>query len=174
MKNVIIVALTSFLLSSCISREENYLVKFQKSGFDENSLACGYINSKGDIVIPIGKYAHCYTDTIRNFGMVVEKETGKILGINQNAVELFEVFKFDNGPDYESSGLFRIIKDGKIGYANPMGEIVITPTYSCAYPFEGNFARVAENCEIEISGEHKIWKSEKWYEITRSGERRVN
>ena len=46
--------------------------------------------------------------------MVMENETGKIIGIDQNATKLFEVFKYDNGPDYLESGLFRIVRNGKI------------------------------------------------------------
>jgi hypothetical protein len=171
MKKLTFGMLIMFLISACSSKDDSYLVKFHEAEFDEIEAPFGYLNSTGDTIIPIGKYDYCYTDTIRNLGMVIERETGKILGIDQNATELFEVFNYDNGPDYVESGLFRIIKNGKIGYANPQGEIIIEPSFECAYPFEGDFARVADTCETVKDGEHSTSKSDNWYQITKQGER---
>ncbi|MEE9364763.1 MAG: WG repeat-containing protein [Cellulophaga sp.] len=169
MKKLILGIIITLLILACSSKDENYLVKFHKGEFNEIGVPSGYLNSKGDTIIPIGKYYYCYTDTIRDFGMVIEKRTGKILGIDQNGAELYEVFKFDNGPDYVESGLFRIIKNGKIGYANPNGEIVIEPSFDCAYPFRGGFAKVSDNCETIKEGEHSNWNSKNWYQITKNG-----
>lgn len=99
-----------FLTSACSSKDDNYLVKFHETEFDEIEAPSGYLNSIGDTIIPIGKHDYCYTDTIRSLGMVIERETEKMLGIDQNTTELFEVFNYDNGPDYVESGLFRIKK----------------------------------------------------------------
>ena len=52
---------------------------------------------------------------------------GKVVAIDRNERILFEAYLFDNGPDYTSEGLFRIIHDGKIGFANENGEVVIAP-----------------------------------------------
>lgn len=171
MPKLIFAVLIIFLISACSSKKEHYLVKFHEGEFDEIGVPTGYLNSKGDTLIPIGKYYYGYTDTIRDFGMVLDKETGKILGIDQNAKELFEVFKYDNGPDYSDSGLFRIIINGKIGYANLKGKIVIKPDFECAYPFIGEFAKVSDNCEMIKDGEHTIWESENWYQINKTGKR---
>ena len=171
MKKLIFGIIITLLISACSSKKENYLIKFYDGEFDEIGVPSGYLNSKGDTIVPIGKYFYCYTDTIRNFGMVIEKGTGKILGIDQKATELFEVFRFDNGPDYVKSGLFRIIKNGKIGYANPNGKIIIEPRFDCAFPFIGDFAKVSDNCETEKVGEHSMWKSDYWYKITKEGKR---
>ena len=56
--------------------------------------------------------------------------------IDSNGNFLFEVFPYDNGPDYPSDGLIRILEKGQVGYANLAGEIVIDPRFECAYPFE--------------------------------------
>lgn len=160
-----------FLISACSSKRDSYLIKYYEEEFDELGVPSGYLNSKGDTIIPIGKYYYCYTDTIRNFGMVMEKGTGRILGIDHNATELFEVFKYDNGPDYVENGLFRIIKNEKIGYANPGGKIIIEPNFECAYPFIGDFAKVSDNCETIKDGDHSIWRSENWYQIAKNGKR---
>jgi hypothetical protein len=169
MKKLIFAIIITVLISACSSKKENYLVKFHEGEFDEIGVPSGYLNSKGDTIIPIGKYYYCYTDTIRNFGMVIEKGTGKILGIDQNATELFEVYKYDNGPDYVRNGLFRIIENGKIGFANQNGKIVIQPKYKCARPFENGIAIVADSCEIKPIKNNEIWTGNKWLEIDTLG-----
>ncbi|WP_160110636.1 WG repeat-containing protein [Aequorivita lipolytica] len=145
------------------------MIKFYDGEFDEIGVPSGYLNSKGDTIVPIGKYYYCYTDTIRNFGMIVEKETGKILGIDQNANELFEVYKYDNGPDYTRDGLFRIIQNGKFGFANENGEIVIQPKYKCARPFDNEIAMVTDFCEIKPMENREIWIGDKWFKIDTQG-----
>ena len=148
MKKLIFGIIFTILISACSSKKDNYLIKFYEGEFDEIGVPSGYLNSKGDTIIPFGKYYYCYTDTIGDFGMVIENKTGKILGIDQNGTELFQVFKYDNGPDYVKNGLFRIISNGKIGYANPLGKVIIEPNFECAYPFERDLAKVSDNCEI--------------------------
>lgn len=57
---------------------------------------------------------------------------------------------FDNGSDYLSKGLYRIILNSKIGYANEQGKIVITPS------FENRKAKVSYPCDIVDDGEHQM------------------
>jgi hypothetical protein len=127
-----------------------------------------FLNEKGIEIIPVGKYVASYTDTIRAYGMVMDS-TGRIWAITQADSAIFEVYNFDNGPDYIEEGLFRIVKDGLIGFANEAGEIVIAPHYQCAYPFEDGTARVAFDCESTIEFEMTKWESEKWFFINHSG-----
>lgn len=147
------------------------MILFQADQSDEMASPCGYVNFSGDTIIPLGKYAYCFSDTIRDLGMVMEKETGKIIGIDQRGKELYEVFKYDNGPDYIESGLFRIIENNMIGYADPSGKVVIQPKFACAFPFEGDHARVSDRCETTFDGEHSSWDSEEWYRIGKDGRR---
>ena len=128
----------------------------------------GYANAKGDTVIAIGKYMICFTDTFTNVAIVLEPSTGYI-AIDKKETVLYEVFPFDNGPDYPSEGLFRIIKNEKIGYADEDGKIVIEPQFSCAYPFEDGKAKVTMNCTVKQEDEHNIWESKEWYYIDKSG-----
>ncbi|CAN0590351.1 unnamed protein product, partial [Ectocarpus sp. 12 AP-2014] len=139
---------------------------FHEGEFDEIGVPSGYLNSKGDTIIPIEKYYYCYTDTIRDFGMVIERETGKIIGIDENATELFEVFKYDNGPDFSENGIIRIIKNGKIGYANSKGEIVVEPYYKYASRFINGTAKVSNN---EINGCENPWFPSQYIEIDLNG-----
>jgi len=96
----LIIIILILLLTRCSSNQNDYLIKIHKGEFDEIGVPSGYVNSKGDTVVPIGKYYYCYTDTIRKFGVVMENRNGRIIAIDRNAKELFEVFKYDNGPDY--------------------------------------------------------------------------
>jgi len=127
-----------------------------------------FVNEKGVEIIPVGKYVMCYSDTIRDYGMVMDS-TGRIWAITQTDSVLFEVYNFDNGPDYVEEGLFRIVKDGLIGYANEKGEIIIEPQYQCAYPFEDGSAKVAFDCESTIEFEMTKWDSDHWFYIDHDG-----
>lgn len=170
MKKLILIFFVTFLIISCSSNKNEYLIKIYEGKLDEAGVPSGYVNEKGDTIVPVGKFYYCYTDTIRNFGFVMENENGRIFAIDKNAAELFEVFKFDNGPDYIQDGLFRIIKNGKIGYANENGEIVIEPKFDCAYPFKNGIAKVSNKCTTKKSGEHSVWESNDWFYINKKGE----
>ncbi len=148
-------------------QEEN-LFKIFEGKWDEPGVKSGYVTINGDTAIPLGKYYYCFTDTMQNFA-IVWKYDGRIIGINSADKELFEVFKFDNGPDYVSDGMFRIIKDGKIGFANSEGEIKIQPQFDCAFPFVQGKAKVSNNCIPEKLGEHSGWESAQWYYVDKSG-----
>ncbi|CAL2104430.1 conserved protein of unknown function [Tenacibaculum sp. 190130A14a] len=145
------------------------MIKFHIGEIDEIGVPSGYLNSKGDTIIPTEKYYYCYTDTIKNFGMVLEKGTGKIIGINQNGIELFEIAKIDNGPDYIKNGLFRIIKNNMYGYANKKGEIIIEPKFKCAHPFFMGKAQVSDSCIVKTSSRQQMFLSNNWYYINSKG-----
>lgn len=140
---------------------------------NDETNTCGYKNLNGDLVIP-DKYSFCYTDTLHNYAAVADPQKGWI-AIDKNDFPLYQIFVYDNGPDYESEGLFRIIIDELIGYADfQTGKIIIAPQYRCAYPFEGSSAKVAVNCRKIPSGEYTTWQSDYWYFINKEGKRIVN
>ncbi|MDR1199790.1 MAG: WG repeat-containing protein [Prevotellaceae bacterium] len=102
---------------------------------------CGYVNEKGDTVIPL-IYVGCYIDTIKAIGIVKSVKDG-FIGIDKSGNKLFKILIFDNGPDYISEGLFRIIDDDeKVGFADMDGNIVISPQFEVALPFKNGFAAV--------------------------------
>jgi hypothetical protein len=159
-----------FSFSTCGSQENEYLIKYYEGEYDELGVPSGYLNSKGDTIVPIGQYFYCYTDTIRNFGIVKEKNGG-LIAINKYNKKLYDVFNYDNGPDYIVEGLFRIKVNEKIGYANDIGEIVIKPQFKCAFPFENGIAKVSETCEKRQVGEHSMWIGDYWFYIYKNGKR---
>lgn len=129
----------------------------------------GYLNPKGEAVIPFGKYPMCFTDTFRTHAVVIN-QANKLVAIDRTEKELFDVFMFDNGPDYPSEGLFRISKNSKIGYADANTfQIVIPPQFECAYPFENGLAKVSLHCSQVEYGEHAEWKSDQWIFIDHQG-----
>src|SRR5574344_669952 len=134
-----------------------------------NDYDCGYINADGDTIIRIGKYAICYTDTIKEFGIVLKDYSG-FIAINSKDSFLCNVFAFDNGPDIISDGFFRITdENGNIGYADSEGNIAINHQYKCAYPFIDNKAKVSYHCISIKDGEYKSWDSDNWFYINKKG-----
>ncbi len=116
----------------------------------------------------MGKYATCYTKRFDDFAIVWSSEKG-LIGIDRKENVLFHVFIFDMGPDYPSRDLTGIVIDGKIGYANMHGKIVVPPQYDCAYPFEHGKAKVGHGCTLKKYGEHSVWVGGEWQVIDRKG-----
>ena len=112
-------------------------------------------SQKGEIVIPIGKYQRCFTDTFKSYAVVALPKIGMV-AIDRHQNILYEVFPFDNGPDNASEGLFRIVANKKIGYADAAtGAVVIRPQFDCAFPFENGSAKVSIDCKAKSDGEHR-------------------
>lgn len=153
------------LVSNCSAPSSgNYLLRFTDA--DEND---GYRTPQGEVIIPPGKYLHCFTDTFSTYAIVLDPTLG-FIGIDREEKVMYQVFPFDNGPDYPSDGLFRILKDKKIGYADEAsGQIIIAPQFDCAYPFENGKAQVSTDCQVQTEGEHSSWTSDHWYSIDKKG-----
>ena len=79
----------------------------------------------------------------------------------------FDVVQYDNGPDYISQGLFRFIKNGKMGFADEKGKICIPAKYDFVSPFDENGkASFCNGCKKVYSGEHFTMKGGKTGTIT--------
>lgn len=62
----------------------------------------------------------------------------------------YGVFQCDNGNDYVSEGLYRIVdKRGRIGYADESGRTVIKPRFAFGFPFENGKAKVTDKGEMK-------------------------
>ncbi len=171
LKHFNLILIFSLIYSSCFSMEgtSTYLIRFCSEVTCEIGVKSGYVNNSGDTIISNEKYHYCYTDTIRTFGFVLKKKGG-CFAINNLGVEQYEVYWFDMGPDPISDGLFRIIKNDKIGYADSIGKIVIEPKYGCAEPFFDGKARVTNNCTLQRDNfEHNVMISDSWFYIDKFG-----
>jgi hypothetical protein len=81
---------------------------------------------------------------------------------------------FDNGPDYFNDGLVRFVKDGKYGFANRTGRVVIQPIYDGAMPFEKGKAKVCKGCFIRTAGDYQFFSGGQWFLLdTRGGSTRI-
>jgi len=95
---------------------------------------------------------------------------GKWVIMDSKKTTLYQVFVYDNGPDYPSEGLIRVVKNGKIGYADAKTyAIVIEPQFDCAYPFENSKAKVSNQCQTVKEGEYSVWKSDAWQYVDKEG-----
>ncbi|NER12766.1 WG repeat-containing protein [Leptobacterium flavescens] len=167
MKKILWISIILFISCAKDKKEDQFLIKFYEGGFNVKGAQSGYVNIKGDTIIPAGKY-ECYTDTLRTHAIVKEK-SGRIIGIDKKENTLFEVYGQNGQPDSPRDGLFRIIKDGKIGYANDEGNIVIAPLYKCAFPFFNGQARVAIYCQIKDNEGRQMMSTDQWIFIDTKG-----
>ncbi|GEM_PF-1899624 len=95
---------------------------------------------------------------------------GKWVIMDSQKTALYEVFIFDNGSDYPAEGLIRVVKNGKIGYADANTyAIVIEPQFDCAFPFENGKAKVSNQCQTVKDGEHSVWESAAWQYVDKQG-----
>lgn len=167
MVSIIILLLLFSGLTSCgqAIKNNDYLVSFNDTIKDEY----GYKNKNGEIVIPLGKYSFCFTDTFRTYAIVAKPEIG-IVAIDRKENVLYKVFTYDNGPDYISDGLFRITENNKIGFADSLtGKVIIKPQFDCAWPFKNGAAKVSLDCKKQSFDEHSAWVSNNWYYIDKTG-----
>ncbi len=145
---------------------------------DEEHLQYGvniaFINEKGDTVIPFGNYAYFGTDTLEYFANVIEHPNdstwGRYIGIDRNQNVLFDLVLFDNGPDYFNDNLTRVLRNGKMGYANKFGQVVIPCKYDFAKCFENGKAEVTFKAKEYIDlEEHSRVESDEWFLIDKQG-----
>lgn len=132
-----------------------------------------YVNSAGETIIPYGQYLGAYKDTLIGFGIVVGWNTEKytnFVAINTRGERLYEVHPFDNGPDRLSEGLFRIMRNGRIGYADSLGQIIVEPKFICALPFTNGKAKVSFTCKLEHDDMYTSMLSERWHYIDKQGQ----
>jgi len=147
---------------------------------DEDYLQYGvnvaFINHNGDTIIPFGKYTYYGTDTLKYYANVIEHPNdsvwGRRIAIDRSQNILFDLVSFDNGPDYFSEGLTRSQRNGKMGFSNKYGQIVIPCIYDFVKSFENGKAEVTINTTeyIDIDGPPHI-ESKEWFYINKQGEK---
>jgi hypothetical protein len=79
---------------------------------------------------------------------------------------------FDNGPDAFHDGLVRFVRNGKYGFADHKGKIVVTAVYDGAMNFDGGHAKVCDGCTLKCSEpgcEHTSFVGGNWLEINTTG-----
>ncbi len=80
-----------------------------------------------------------------------------------------EAFLMDNGPDYFSEGMARILNNGRFGFIDEKGKVVIEAIYDFAAPFEGGLSVVCRGCAKRKNGEITQYEGGHWGIIDRNG-----
>jgi len=142
--------------------QEGYVKYLQKEkpAWVDQSQPISLLEDTGETSEIIFSYENFDVRYIPELGFAAIDKTGQFL---------FEVFPYDNGPDYPSEGLIRIRENGKIGFAGLDGTIVIPPIYDCAYPFSDGTAIICKEGTVEEDGEQSTWTAARWGAIDLSG-----
>lgn len=132
----------------------------------------GYVNEENEIIVPY-KYFHLTMDTLTYYAIGLDSNFNHV-GFDRDGEILYDVYIFEQGPDYPAEGLFRIEKGGKIGFAsNKTGEIIIKPQFTFVEPFNEGLAVYCVECEKVKSadGEHWFMNGGKWGYVNMNGDR---
>lgn len=124
----------------------------------------GYKNAGGEIIIS-AKYRIVNTDRMYKMA-IVQRDDGQWVGIDRNEKILLYPFIYENGPDFVFEGLFRIVENDKIGFANLNGDIVIAPQFDYADSFKDGLAEFALGGHEEYAYEDVRWA---WTGATETG-----
>lgn len=152
------------------------LIAVTNEDYLQDGSRVAYLDSKGDTIIPFGRYAYFGTDTLIHFASVIEHPNDSVynrqIAIDRNQNILFDMIMFDNGPESFHDGLLRVLRNGKMGYANRFGQIVIPCIYDYAGWFENGQAKVTFKAKkyLDIE-EHEQVESNEWFNIDRKGNR---
>ena len=164
MKINIIITILLVFISMNMYAQDNKLYIYYYPNFEAVDATLGYVDSSGKVIIPAGKYPYLFTDVFDKIAFVLLKDKKGVYAIDRSEKVLFQVCSFELGPDIISNGLFRIIENGKIGFANMNGKIVIKTNWGFIFPFQEN--GLAIFCEkgnwIWIDKEHRKFSGGKW------------
>lgn len=145
---------------------------------DEEYLQYGsrvsYVDLNRDTIIPFGHFAYFGTDTLVHFANVLEHPNdstwGRQIGIDKNQNILFDIVMFDNGPESFNEGFIRVLRNGKMGFANRFGQIEIPCIYDYAKWFDNGQAEVTFKAKEYLDmEEHRRVESDEWFKIDRQG-----
>lgn len=90
---------------------------------------------------------------------------------DRNGKFLYQPFLYDNGADYFSEGLRRLVKNGKVGFADRNGNTVIVAKHDFAFPFNYGYAAFCDGCDWEkTNDEHRSVVGGKWGVMNVKGE----
>lgn len=68
--------------------------------------------------------------------------------IDSKGRKLFHSLVYDNGPDYYYRGMARFIRNGKVGFHDSTGLVVIDPVFDYTLPFYAPLAAFCTGCKM--------------------------
>lgn len=160
-----------FIVSVQVPAESHSLKEFQ----DKKTQLYGFKNYKGKVVIK-PQFQMVLTPSNTAELLIPVLKDGHWYRMDEKGDLKFEAFFYDNGPDYYEHGLTRFVKDGKVGFHNRSGYIMIEPIYDFASPFnEQGYSKVCLGCRTkqESVGEgadaHQVLEGGAWGMIDLNG-----
>ena len=148
-----------------VAAQEQALIPFE---YDEK---WGYKNKKGDVVI---ESVYFLADSFNTYGIAAVIDDSGWVYINKRGKSILRPFIYDNGPDYFSEGLARYVSDGKMGFFDERGSVIIPARLSFVLPFSEGLAAFCEGCKEIKDGEHSRMEGGKWGYIDKSGKVVIN
>ncbi len=136
------------------------LVPFEQDG------RWGYQDAGGRTVIP-ARYLAAEPFTPQGLAAAADDQGWSYL--NRRGQVVVRPFVFDNGPDPFREGLARFVSEGKFGFFDETGRVVVPARYDFAYPFAGGRAKVGMGCRFVPDGEHQRVQGGTWSEIDPHG-----
>ncbi len=127
----------------------------------------GYKDAAGAWVVP-PKYALA-TDFTRG-GIAAVAGPDGLQWIDRTGNAIAQAFSYDNGPDPFVEGRARIVgKDGRIGFIDAAGTVVIPATWDFATPVAEGRSIVCTGCRPHREGEHTRYVGGTWGAIDADG-----
>ncbi len=133
---------------------------------DQKSQLWGYKKPGGTVVIPPRFHV---AGEFSSYGLAAVADDSGWQYIDTEGNTIIRPFVFENGPDYFKDGLARFIMDGKFGFFNERGQIVISPRFDFAAPFSESLAAICIGCRKFKKGEHSWYDGGVWGYIDRLG-----
>jgi len=161
MKKILLLIAVLFILS-CVNktRSPEMLKVFEQDN------RFGYCNAQDKVVIPPRFYL---AQPFNRFGIAAVADDSGWCYINTTGKVVIRPFIYDNGQDYFSEGLARFTWNGKFGYFDESGKVVIEAQFDFAAPFSEGMAAVCQSCTLQQEGEHRFYQGGKWGFIDHRG-----
>lgn len=147
------ILLISFLKFLFFCSEQIQLIPQEENGL------WGYQTQRGERIIkPQFIIAHAFS----KHGLAAVVDSAGWAYINRQGELILRPFIYDNGPDYFSAGLSRYTENGKFGFFDESGKIIIKAQWDFALPFNEGLAAVCHDCRQEKVDEHMMIKGGLW------------
>ena len=134
--------------SECCRIEMEHVVfeAFEKDG------RYGFRLKGSDVILIEPRYDFATTFTSQGIAAVVDGSGWA--WIDRTAKVLARPHVVDNGPDTFSDGLTRIVENGRYGFMNEHGRVVIAARFAYAEPFDEGYALICADCTRVADGNH--------------------
>ncbi|MBB4804923.1 hypothetical protein HNP38_000195 [Chryseobacterium defluvii] len=169
--------LISLMPVSAFSQKEEVLRYF----ITKDTLV-GVKNQKGEIIVPAQFIIYSVLedgDLVKGNTIFFDgwkKEEGDVKNVwgyvyDRRGNFLYRPYFYDNGADFFEEGVQRFVKNGKIGFADRDGKVVIEPQHDFVSPFTFGYAAFCDGCDWEkTEDEHKAIVGGTWGVMNWKGE----